>query len=77
MAWSWRCEGPEGEVLVDPAGPDGVPVPPAFVTRSDAESWIGEHWRGLRKEGVARVLLLEDDVPVGRPLPLDVPDRPR
>ena len=75
MAWTWRCEGRDGEVLDTIGAPDGAAAQPAFQTRSDAESWLGENWRTLRAAGVLRVVLLDGVVPVGRPLALEVPDR--
>ena len=34
---------------------------PSQPTQSDAESWLGEHWRELAEQGVTGVTLLEDD----------------
>ncbi|GID32156.1 hypothetical protein [Paractinoplanes brasiliensis] len=53
MPWSWRYENAEGQPV---AGPQET-----FSSQADAESWIGQEWRQLAKEGVAGVVLLEDD----------------
>ncbi|MCY1142092.1 hypothetical protein OWR29_29205 [Actinoplanes sp. Pm04-4] len=53
MPWSWRYENVEGQPV---AGP-----PETFSSQADAESWIGQEWRGLAEAGVAKVVLVEDD----------------
>ena len=53
MPWSWRYEGVDG-------GPVAGPVE-TFSSQADAESWIGQEWRGLAEAGVAKVVLVEDD----------------
>lgn len=53
MPWSWRYENVEGNPV---AGP-----PETFSSQADAESWIGQEWRQLAEQGVAGVVLLEDD----------------
>ena len=53
MPWSWRYENVDGQPVV---GPDET-----FSSQADAESWIGQEWRGLAEAGVARVVLIEDD----------------
>jgi len=53
MGWTWRCEAEDGRAA---AGEQMIDFP----SKSDAESWIGEEWRGLRAAGVRRVFLLED-----------------
>jgi hypothetical protein len=35
------------------------PATPPHGSQSDAESWLGEHWRVLREHGVAQVVLLD------------------
>lgn len=52
MAWTWQLESGDGAALDDP-------VAPAHGSQSDAESWLGEHWRALREQGVAQVVLLD------------------
>ncbi|MGK5684704.1 hypothetical protein [Actinoplanes sp. URMC 104] len=53
MSWSWRYENVDGQPV---AGP-----PETFSSQADAESWIGQEWRQLAEQGVAGVVLLEDD----------------
>lgn len=53
MPWSWRYEAANGEPMDGPAE--------TFGSQSDAESWIGQKWRELAADGVATVVLLEDD----------------
>jgi hypothetical protein len=53
MTWTWRMEDGDGAVMSIAA--------PAQLSQSDAESWLGEHWRELSEQGVAAVTLLEDD----------------
>ncbi len=54
MIWTWRYEDSGGAVL-------DAPTPERFTNKSDAESWLGEAWRGLLDAGVHQVTLLEDD----------------
>ena len=68
MAWTWRCQGPTGEV-VDPK----QVAAPAFPAQGDAESWLGEAWRDLAEAGVSAVTLLEDGREVYGPMSLDPP----
>ena len=53
MPWSWRYEGADGQPVGGPAE--------TFSSQADAESWIGQEWRQLAEQGVAGVVLLEDD----------------
>ena len=53
MPWSWRYENVDGQPV---AGP-----PETFSSQADAESWIGQEWRQLAEQGVAGVVLVEDD----------------
>ncbi|WP_346050108.1 hypothetical protein [Actinomadura chokoriensis] len=32
-----------------------------FSTQADAESWLGENWRGLRADDVGKVVLLDGE----------------
>ena len=50
-----------------PAG-DGRSQP--FPSQSDAETWIGENWRGLLEAGVESVVLTEEDREVYGPMGL-------
>jgi hypothetical protein len=53
MPWAWRYEDADGGLVTGPAE--------TFSSQADAESWIGQNWRQLAAEGVARVTLVEDD----------------
>ena len=53
MPWSWRYEDVDGKPVDGPAE--------TFSSQADAESWIGQEWRGLAEAGVAKVVLVEDD----------------
>ncbi|MDQ2748507.1 MAG: hypothetical protein M3Y44_03080 [Actinomycetota bacterium] len=63
MTWIWRLESLDGTERSDP-------VSPAHPNQSDAESWLGEHWRELAEAGVAQVTLLEDGTEVYGPMSL-------
>jgi hypothetical protein len=64
--WSWRYERADGSVLS--LTPDDAPT--TFPSQADAESWIGEEWKGLLEAGVDAVSLLEDDRVVYGPMSL-------
>jgi hypothetical protein len=53
MPWSWRYENVDGQTVTGPSE--------TFSSQADAESWIGQEWRALAEQGVAGVVLLEDD----------------
>ncbi|SNR68094.1 hypothetical protein [Actinomadura mexicana] len=53
MAWSWRLEKADGRTI-------GMSEE-TFSTQADAESWLGENWRGLRADEVDKVTLLDGD----------------
>ena len=63
-SWTWRFEDAEGR----PA--DVVEASAQFPTQADAESWMGETWRGLRERGVDSVRLFADAEQVYGPLSL-------
>lgn len=63
MAWTWRLEAEDGSVL------DSV-TSPSHANQSDAESWLGEQWRALAADGVARVTLLDGGAEVYGPMSL-------
>jgi hypothetical protein len=63
MSWTWRFEEADGTELANPASP-------AHPNQSDAESWLGEHWRELTEAGVAQTTLFEDDRKVYGPMSL-------
>jgi hypothetical protein len=56
MAWSWRLEKADGRTV-------GTSEE-TFSTQSDAESWLGENWRGLRAGEVDKVTLLDGETVV-------------
>ena len=68
MAWTWRYEDNEGNV-VRSAGPA-----PDFTTQADAESWLGEVWRDLLEQGVDAVRLFENGTEVYGPMSLHPAD---
>ena len=56
MPWTWRYEKTDGAVVSSGDLPEAI-----FASQGDAESWLGENWRGLLEAGVDQVTLLEDD----------------
>jgi hypothetical protein len=56
MPWTWRYEKSDGAVVSSGDLPEAI-----FASQGDAESWLGENWRGLLEAGVDQVTLLEDD----------------
>jgi hypothetical protein len=55
MPWSWRYEKADGTPVEASGFGDET-----WTTQADAESWVGENWRGLLAAGVDQVTLLED-----------------
>ena len=53
MAWTWRYENGEGQPVEGPTE--------TFTSQADAESWLGQTWRGLSAAGVVTATLVEDD----------------
>jgi hypothetical protein len=53
MPWSWRYENVDGQPVTGPAE--------TFSSQADAESWLGQAWRELAADGIAKVSLVEDD----------------
>ena len=51
--WVWAFDDAAGAELAEP-------VSPVFTTQFDAESWLGEHWRGAAVLGARRARLLHD-----------------
>jgi hypothetical protein len=60
MSYQWRYQDESG---VDVPGPDD-----RFDSKAEAESWIAGQWLSLRRNGVQRVVLLEDGTEVGGPM---------
>lgn len=61
--WQWQ--------LLDDAGVElDRPSSPVFTARFDAETWLGEHWRGLSAQGARTARLLHEGVPVPPDVPL-------
>jgi hypothetical protein len=63
VSWVWRLENSDGSSRSSPASPP-------HSSQSDAESWLGEAWRGLAEAGVAQVTLLNGNTVVYGPMPL-------
>lgn len=63
MTWTWRLDSVDGSEVSAAASP-------SHANQSDAESWLGEHWRELADEGVAQVTLLEAGTDVYGPMSL-------
>lgn len=63
--WTWTYYDAEGNVLEGPAL-----AATRFPTQSDAESWLGEEWRGLLDLDVEAVTLREGDTVVYGPMSL-------
>ncbi|MGH3274071.1 MAG: hypothetical protein ACRDNZ_07060 [Streptosporangiaceae bacterium] len=57
MTWIWQLEKDDGT----PAAGSGGPAAEEFGSQGDAESWLGENWRGLLDSGVDQVSLMEDE----------------
>lgn len=66
MTWTWRLENAAGAKT----SAAGAPGPGAHASQSDAENWLGEHWRELADAGVAQVRLFDGDTEVYGPMPL-------
>lgn len=63
MSWTWRYEDLKGKAVDRPKSE-------GFPSQSDAESWLGEHWRELLDQGVHQVVLLDDGATVYGPMSL-------
>ena len=61
MSWTWTLETATGESK-------GTSEP--FDSRSDAESWVGESFGDLVKEGIDQVRLFEGGTEVYGPMSL-------
>jgi hypothetical protein len=63
MSWTWRLEDTDGSELP-------TPTSPTHSNQSDAESWLGEHWRELADAGVAQATLFDAERKVYGPMSL-------
>ncbi|NUS72601.1 MAG: hypothetical protein HOQ05_04255 [Corynebacteriales bacterium] len=54
MSWSWEYLYENAQDAPEQSGEE------AFTSQSDAETWLGEHWRSLAEDGVSSVRLVED-----------------
>lgn len=70
MAWIWRYEKADGTIIAASDLPAPYDQTELQTTQADAESWLGEHWRGLSAAGIAQVYLLDDDRVVYGPMAL-------
>jgi hypothetical protein len=55
MTWTWQFQKDDGSPATSPDLPRET-----WTSQGDAESWLGENWRGLLDSGVEQVSLLED-----------------
>jgi hypothetical protein len=69
MTWIWQCEKADGSL----ASARGLPKE-NFGSQGDAETWLGEHWRGLLDSGVDQVTLLEEGRREYGPMSLHPPE---
>lgn len=63
-SFSWRFEAADASPVAVAEDPGGFP------SQADAESWVGEAWRGLLTGGVEQVTLLRDGERVYGPMSL-------
>lgn len=63
MSWTWQYEDETGATVDFPRSED-------FESRSDAESWLGEHFAELADQAVAAVTLLDGEKKVYGPMSL-------
>ena len=66
MTWKWRLLAADGSQMTA----TGYEAQQVFPSQSDAESWLGEEWRGLSDAGVASVTLLDAEREVYGPMSL-------
>jgi hypothetical protein len=55
MPWTWRYEKADGTTVTSEELQEAI-----FASQGDAESWLGENWRGLLTSGVDQVTLFDD-----------------
>lgn len=65
MSFTWQLEKADGTILSS----RGLPRE-SFGSQGDAESWLGENWRGLLQAGVDQVSLLDEGRPQYGPMSL-------
>lgn len=63
VAFRWRYQTPSGIPTDGPAE--------TFDDQAEAEAWFSTIWEDLRAQGVAAVVLLDDDKEVYGPMSLD------
>jgi len=63
MGWTWQYEDENGDQI-------DTPDSESFESRSDAESWLGEHFGDLAAHGVAAVTLYEGERKIYGPMSL-------
>ena len=61
MAWIWKLENADGNV---------IGTSNEFESRSDAESWVGEAFADLVGDGIDQVRLFDGDKEVYGPMSL-------
>jgi hypothetical protein len=73
--WQWRFRDADGAVVgTEPSSEAPAGSPSAgFGSRSDAETWLGEHWRPIAAAGAVAAELLEGGAVVGPVIGLVVP----
>jgi len=54
MSWTWHFTDATGDPVEAPEGGD-------HSNQGDAESWLGEIWRGVAEQGAVMAILKEDD----------------
>jgi hypothetical protein len=55
MPWTWRYEKADGTAITSDELQEAI-----FASQGDAESWLGENWRGLLASGVDQVTLFDE-----------------
>ncbi|NEB79926.1 hypothetical protein G3I40_32600 [Streptomyces sp. SID14478] len=66
--WTWRFEKSDGTEVAPAVEPE------EFTTQGDAESWLGEYWKGLVEGGADQVTLSEDSTVIYGPMSLHAED---
>lgn len=68
MSWSWNYVDRDGNVIEHPTDPCVTTI---FPTQADAEAFVSDTWRELRRAGIGAVTLLDGDRVVYGPMSLD------